>query len=99
MKAPFILSSLAFLCSLAALGISLRSPLPPPPQPPPDPLIINRLVDEALQRKEEDHVRKMWPKMQIIYKDMLGPEFQMPSEAPKTLHELYKPFFDIMQKL
>jgi hypothetical protein len=91
MKSAPVLSILALACSVIALVISLTRPAARPSQQE-----IGKMVDVALARKEMTYVQSLAPKMDRIYKDLLGPKYTSPKKTPETFGELLGPAFNIV---
>ena len=60
---------------------------------------LDRLVDAALARKERIYVAALAPKMDLIYKDMLGSKYTTPAKAPETLGELFVPALQVINAM
>ncbi len=68
MKATHPISIIALILAAISLFVTLTRPSSTMSE-----AGMDRLVDAALLRKEKVYVQAMAPKMDVIYKDMLGP--------------------------
>jgi len=91
MKLPSILSLLALVVSVYALILALSLPRQVSEKE------IREMVDAALQEKERSYVRDLAPKVDRIYRDMLGPRYQTPEKPPETFRELFLPLHRIIE--
>ena len=90
MKASLPISIFALLLSVVALAIAMSSRTGVSEEE------IERQVDIALARKEKAYVQSLAPKMDQVYRDMLGSRYAPPEEEPKTFPELLKPAIQII---
>lgn len=56
---------------------------------------IDKRLDYALAKKEEEYVASLYPKVESIYKTMLS-TYKTPKEKPKTFKELLAPMLEII---
>ncbi len=59
---------------------------------------INKRIDLALTKKEEEYVASLYPKMESMYKGMLKP-YKIPETKPKTFKELFAPMLKILDNM
>jgi len=55
-------------------------------------------VDSVVNRRERQLIEHWAPQMRSVYADMFGKTNVMRSE-PKTLEELFEPFFQLIEKM
>jgi len=91
MKPSFYISVCALLLSVASLAVTLCRQ--------PSTIFdaeVDRIVNAALARKEKAYVDAMAPKMESIYRDMLGPRYKPFQKPPDTLEQLFEPVVQIL---
>jgi hypothetical protein len=59
---------------------------------------INKRIDLALTKKEEEYVASLYPRMESMYKGMLKP-YKTPETKPTTFKELFAPMFQIIDAM
>jgi len=94
MKAALPISIIALFLAAASLFVTLTRPNPTLTD-----AEMDRMVDAALRRKEKVYSRAMAPKLDAIYKDILGPSYTTPEKIPETFSELFKPAINMVTNL
>lgn len=59
----------------------------------------DRMADEALFRREQRLIDRMWPDMKVIYDDLLGGSTEYSGEKPETLEGLIKPLIIMVEEV
>jgi hypothetical protein len=90
----------SLVLSIAALGVAI-SARSASTAAKPDAALVHTIVDAELQRRESEMVGALAPKFRLIYRDMLGPDEKLDERTlnPKTLADLARPLFTIIQKM
>lgn len=91
-KIIFSVSLLAIVLSSASLIVSIYSAKGNQAE-------IDRRVELALQKKEQEFVEALFPKLDKMYNGMLKGTYQTPKKKPETLKELLAPMGDILNSL
>lgn len=94
MKASLPISVAALFLAATSLFVTLSRPTPTLSD-----AELDRRVDAALLRKERMYSIAMAPKLDAIYKDMLGPRYTTPEQTPETFAELFKPAIHVVTSL
>lgn len=79
-----ILSIVALVISLIALTLAGHAHLR-----------ADRMADEALRRREQKLVDRMWPDMKVIYADLLEGSEGYTGEKPETIEGLFGPLITV----
>jgi len=74
-----VLSVLALILAVAATGIAIDAHL---------------RADAAVERRERELIRNLWPKMQPVYRDIGTGD--PPTAEPATIEELLDPLFEVV---
>jgi len=83
-----IMSIAALVISVVALAFAAHTHLH-----------ADRMADQALLRREQRLIDRMWPDMKVIYDDLLGGSTGYTGEKPETLEGMLKPLITIVEEV
>ena len=81
------MSIAALVISLVALAFAAQAHLH-----------ADRMADQALLRREQRLIDRMWPDMQAIYDDLLEGSTGYTGEKPETLEGMFKPLITMVEE-
>ena len=83
-----IMSIAALVISVAALALAAHAHLN-----------AERMAEQALHRREQKVIERMWPTMQVIYEDLLEGSKVYTGDKPDTIEKLFSPLFSVVEAM
>jgi hypothetical protein len=83
-----IMSIAAFAISVVALCLAVHSHFH-----------ADRMAEQALRRREQQMIDRMWPNVKAIYDDLLQGSKGYTGEKPETIEELFTPLVTMVEQV